>query len=209
MLKNLPDEYCQRCGRLIYPRYRCECGLPKETKTMTNKLNVKVKQLNEDAVIPTYAKRGDAGFDLYAVEDVIIEPGETELVKTGLAFEIPEGYEMQIRPRSGVSLKTKLRVANAPGTIDSGYRGEVGVIVDNIVTPSERFQDRAFVARGIDGKVFEDSPPVLHDTYIVRKGDRIAQGVIAPVTRANFDLTETLDDSERGSGGYGSTGVRE
>jgi deoxyuridine 5'-triphosphate nucleotidohydrolase len=96
----------------------------------TMKLNVKIQRLNSEAIIPKYAREGDAGFDLVAVEDTIVEPGATVLVSTGLAFEIPPGYEMQIRPRSGVTVKTKLRVQI--GTIDSGYRGEIKVIVDNI-----------------------------------------------------------------------------
>jgi deoxyuridine 5'-triphosphate nucleotidohydrolase len=96
----------------------------------TMKLNVKIQRLNSEAIIPKYAREGDAGFDLVAVEDTIVEPGATVLVSTGLAFEIPPGYEMQIRPRSGVTVKTKLRVQI--GTIDSGYRGEIKVMVDNI-----------------------------------------------------------------------------
>jgi len=91
---------------------------------------MKVKKMHPDAVIPKYAQQGDSGFDLVAVEDVIIEPGETKLIKTGLAFDIPEGFEIQVRPRSGITLKTKLRVQL--GTVDAGYKGEVGVIVDNI-----------------------------------------------------------------------------
>ncbi|RPK04871.1 Deoxyuridine 5'-triphosphate nucleotidohydrolase [Bacillus subtilis] len=93
-------------------------------------MNVNIKRLSPDAQIPAYAHATDAGFDLVAAEDVIIEPGWAELVPTGLAFEIPEGYEMQIRPRSGITLNTRLRVQL--GTVDSGYRGEVEVIVDNI-----------------------------------------------------------------------------
>src|SRR5574342_1134669 len=100
-------------------------------------LNVKIKRLNEAAVIPKYAREGDAGFDLIATQDVIIEPGATTLVPTGLAFELPPGYEMRIRPRSGVTFKTKLRVQL--GTIDSGFRGEVHVIVDNISQAPQLF----------------------------------------------------------------------
>ncbi|MES9778952.1 dUTP diphosphatase [Bacillus velezensis] len=93
-------------------------------------MNVNIKRLSPDAQIPDYAHATDAGFDLVASEDVIIEPGETACVPTGLAFEIPKGYEMQIRPRFGITLNTPLRVQL--GTVDAGYRGEVGVIVDNI-----------------------------------------------------------------------------
>lgn len=140
-------------------------------------LRVKIKRL-KDVESPKYAKEFDAGFDLVAAEDVIINPGETKVIPTGLAFEIPPGYEMQIRPRSGMSRKTKLRVVL--GTIDSGYRGEVGVIADNNL----------------------DLP------YIVHAGMRIAQGVIAPVETANFVEVDELSDSERGNQGFGSTGVK-
>ena len=88
-----------------------------------------IEKYREDAVIPTYAHEGDAGMDLYAAEDVIIAPGTSVLVPTGLKMAIPVGYEVQIRPRSGVSLKTALRIPNSPGTIDSGYRDEVNVIM--------------------------------------------------------------------------------
>ncbi|MFB5588494.1 dUTP diphosphatase [Bacillus cereus] len=164
---------------------------------------VKIKRLHEDAVIPKYAKPGDSGFDLVAVEDVIIEPGETNVVKTGLAFEIPPGYEMQIRPRSGISRKTKLRVVL--GTIDSGYRGEVGVIVDNVWHVTDRSTPRFQL---IDGRS-EYAGGVHYDkgTYIIRKGDRIAQGVLTAVGHTTFEEVEELTESERGEDGYGSTGT--
>lgn len=185
-------------------------------------MNVKIKRLNENAVIPKYAREMDAGFDLIATEDVIIEPGETKLIPTGLAFEIPAGYEMEIRPRSGISAKTKLRVANAPGTIDAGYRGEVKVIIDNIAQP------RYFVVGVTDGKHVgydvdksrveyvltvnngEYIDEVFHPlgTYVIRKGDRIAQGVIKPVEQAVFIEVDELNETARGEGGFGSTGVK-
>ena len=155
-----------------------------------SKIPVQVKRLREDAVIPQYAHAGDAGFDLVAVEGVIIKPGETKLVPTGLAVSIPEGYEIQIRPRSGKSLKTNLRIANAPGTIDSGYKGEVGIIVSNI-----------------GGKVEK-----------VDRHDKIAQGVIKPVPTADFVEVAQLDGldvenghaiNERGVDGFGSTDGKE
>jgi dUTP pyrophosphatase len=179
-------------------------------------MNVKFKKLHPEAVAPTYAKPGDSGFDLVAVEDVIIEPGETVIVKTGLAFEIPPGYELQVRPRSGVSAKTKLRLSNAPGTIDSGYRGEVGIIVDNIALPSLYFNETyntigieyQYGPLRLDGKRGDRTSreQEQEQTYIIRKGDRIAQGVIAPVIAATFSESDELSETERGSGGYGSTG---
>lgn len=143
-------------------------------------INVKVLKLNEDAALPEYKTIGSSGFDLRSTEEWLLAPGETHIFKTGLAFEVPLGYEVQIRPRSGLSAKTKIRVPNAPGTIDSDYRGEVGVILENI------------------GK----------EPVIINKGDRIAQGVIQRVEKANFIVVKNLSDTERGDGGYGSTGIK-
>ena len=176
-------------------------------------MNVNIKRLSADATTPTYAHSTDACFDLYAAEDVIIEPGETKLVPTGLAFEIPAGYEMQIRPRSGITLKTNLRVQL--GTVDSGYAGEVGVIVDNIALPSI-YVNKDFMTLGlefgyrplrIDGFRYDDEFDEQEHTYSIRKGDRIAQAVIKPVEQATFTVADSLEDTERGSGGFGSSGV--
>ncbi|MFB7121683.1 MULTISPECIES: dUTP diphosphatase [Bacillus cereus group] len=146
-------------------------------------LRVKIKRV-KDVELPKYAKPGDSGFDLVAAEDTIIWPGETKVVPTGLAFEIPPGYELQVRPRSGMTRNTKLRVVL--GTVDSGYRGEVGVLVDNTEIPkADNMQ-----------------------AHVIEKGTRIAQGVIAPVVTAHFEEVDELSDSERGFGGFGSTGVK-
>jgi dUTP pyrophosphatase len=150
-------------------------------------MRIKIKKLHEDAVVPKYGTPGAAGFDLVAIEDVYIKPGETKLVKTGLAIAVPDGYEMQIRPRSGLSLKTTLRVANSPGTVDSDFRGEVCVIAHNAASP--------YGNQGGDLNVI-----------FIAKGDRIAQGVICPVVKAEFEVVESLDETQRGEGGYGSTG---
>ncbi|MEH7652322.1 dUTP diphosphatase [Bacillus safensis] len=170
-------------------------------------MNVNIKRLSADATTPTYAHSTDACFDLYAAEDVIIEPGETKLVPTGLAFEIPAGYEMQIRPRSGITLKTHLRVQL--GTVDSGYGGEVGVIVDNISRRSlwkKIFTHLPLNVRNERGGQ-ETPKSYYYGTYIVCKGDRIAQAVIKPVEQATFTVVDALEDTERGSGGFGSSGV--
>ncbi|URO01770.1 deoxyuridine 5'-triphosphate nucleotidohydrolase [Bacillus phage 268TH002] len=176
-------------------------------------MNVNIKRLTPDAQVPAYAHATDAGFDLVAASDVIIEPGETVLVPTGLAFEIPEGFEMQIRPRSGITLKTKLRVQL--GTVDAGYRGEVGVIVDNIALPS-LYINETFMTIGIqfeqhplriDGKRDPSITEEQEHTYIIRKGDRIAQALIKPVEQAVFTEVDALGDSDRGAGGFGSSGV--
>jgi dUTP pyrophosphatase len=167
------------------------------------KVNVRIKRLNEDAVIPKYARDGDAGFDLVAAEDTIIKPGDTVLVSTGLAFEIPPGYEMQIRPRSGVTVKTKLRVQL--GTIDSGYRGEIKVIVDNVNPDSYLYTKLVY---GISNEFIPNIVPTYPaGTYLIRKGDRICQAIIAPFETCHFVDTDKLEESMRGVGGFGSTGV--
>lgn len=139
---------------------------------------VKVKKLHDEAVIPKYATTGSSGFDFYSVESYTIYPGQTVLVKTGLAFSIPEDTEIQVRPRSGLSLKTGMRVANAPGTVDEDFRGEVCVIMENTGT----------------------------QTYNIKKHERVAQGVLCPVFKADFEVVEDLSDTERGAGGFGSSG---
>jgi dUTP pyrophosphatase len=173
---------------------------------MSDKITVKIKKLHPDAVIPQYAHKGDAGFDLVAVEDVIIEPGETKGIPLGLAFEIPEGYEMQIRPRSGLSLKTKLRQSNCIGTIDAGYRGEVKAMFDNIRNHHTNNLVTKYV-EGIDENTFEVNHLVKRNSYIIRKGDRIAQGVIQRLPAVDLIEVDELSDSERGAGGFGSSGV--
>jgi dUTP pyrophosphatase len=170
------------------------------------KVNVKIKRLHPDVVIPRYAHEFDAGFDLVAIEDTIIEPGETKLVRTGLAISLPPGYELQVRPRSGISLRTKLRVVL--GTVDSGYRGEIGVIVDNIA-PEQYYTDKQyFELLTTEGERIDAKYPYWEGTYIIRKGDRIAQAVIKPVEQAQFVEVDELDETERGANGFGSSGVK-
>ena len=131
--------------------------------------------------LPGYASAGSAGMDLHAAIDapVILVPGGRALVPTGIAIALPEGYEAQVRPRSGLALRHGITLANAPGTIDQDYRGEIGVILANI----------------------GDAP------FEVTRGARIAQLVVAPVVRVAWRPVETLPDSTRGAGGFGSTGV--
>ena len=137
------------------------------------------KRVHPDAVLPAYAHPSDAGMDLRSVADLEIPCGGRALVPTGLVALLPPGYEAQVRPRSGLALKHGVTVLNAPGTIDSGYRGEVGVILVN-------FGAAAFA---------------------VKKGDRIAQLVIAPVTQPQVVEADARDATDRGAGGFGSTGV--
>lgn len=142
-------------------------------------MTVKFRKTDPSATLPSYAHPGDAGMDLCSVEELVIPRGERRLVRTGLAMRLPPGYEAQVRPRSGLALKKGVTVLNSPGTIDEGYRGEIGVILVNL----------------------GDEP------FGVCKGDRIAQMVVAPCARAEIVLVSELDSTERGAGGFGSTGV--
>lgn len=156
-------------------------------------IRIKIKRLHPDAIIPQYATESASGFDLVAIEETAIAQGETKLIKTGLALEVPNGFELQIRPRSGLSLKTNLRVANSPGTVDADYRGEIGVIITNIGSSChDRFGNGCGCQS--DGRI------------LIKKGDRIAQGVICPVVRGMFMGSESLNETKRGDGGFGSTG---
>lgn len=163
------------------------------------KVDLIIEKCRENAVIPTYANEGDAGMDLYACEDVIIEPGKSALVPTGLKMAIPMGYEVQIRPRSGISLKTTLRVPNTPGTIDCGYRDEVNVIIYNASNREDASADAPFTLNDKGCK---------HGTYKICKGDRVAQMVLAQVSYANPVIVESVKDigTNRG-GGFGSSGI--
>ena len=133
---------------------------------------------SSDAPLPRYQTELAAGMDLTAREPIVLGPGEHALVRTGIALAIPPGFEGQVRPRSGLALRHRVTVLNAPGTIDADYRGEVGVVIVN-----------------------HGAEP-----FSIAQGDRIAQLVIAAVTRAELVLVDTLDETTRGAGGYGSTG---
>ena len=175
------------------------------------RLQVGFKRLNDAAILPTKAFPTDSGFDLYASEDVIIEPGETAIVPIGIAVQLPEGYEAQVRPRSGVTSKTKLRVQL--GTIDEGYTGEVGVIVDNIAEELIIRGDVNYLAKTIEGKRvridnINGGEESNRGTYLIRKGDRIAQIVVQALPEVTaVEIEEFTEGSERGEGAFGSTGV--
>lgn len=164
-------------------------------------VEVFVEVCREAAILPVYANPGDAGMDVYAAEEVIIAPGETVVVPTGLKLAIPEGYEIQVRPRSGLSLKTPVRIPNSPGTIDSGYRDELGIIISNN-------SDRNVCEPGRAPFTLEEKGN-RPGTYIVRKGDRIAQIVLQVVPKMVFTKVSSVKDigQDRG-GGFGSTGVK-
>ncbi|MEY2859035.1 MAG: deoxyuridine 5-triphosphate nucleotidohydrolase [Cyanobacteriota bacterium] len=141
-------------------------------------MELKIQQLHESAIIPHYAHPGDAGLDLFAIEQQDILPGETQLIKTGIAIALPPGYEAQIRPRSGLALKHSITVLNSPGTIDSGYRGEIGIILIN------------------HGK----------KSFLVIPGMKIAQMVVASFIQTKVIVTQDLDSTSRAKKGFGSTG---
>lgn len=141
---------------------------------------LKVKRLNSHACIPAYAHEGDAGLDLFASAPVVLQPGESALVPTGISLELPPGTEAQVRPRSGLALNHQITVLNSPGTIDAGYRGEIGVILIN---------------HG-------------HHPFEVTIGMKIAQMVIQPVLRVTVEASEALSNTTRGEKGFGSTGLR-
>ena len=141
-------------------------------------INLKVKKLNKLAQIPEYQTQEAAGFDLHSVEDIIIKPNERKLIGSGLAFDIPKGYEIQIRPRSGLAYKHGITVLNSPGTIDSDYRGEIKVLLINH----------------------------SNEDFEIKVGERIAQAVIQEVIQTTFQEIEELSQTDRGAGGFGSTG---
>lgn len=142
-------------------------------------ININVKKLDKNAQIPKYATSQSAGFDFCSVENCTIKPTERRLVKTGLAISFPSGYELQVRPRSGLALKHGITCLNSPGTIDSDYRGEIMVLLIN--HSSQDFE--------------------------IKIGDRIAQGVLNEIKQASFCQTDSLDDTDRSTGGFGSTGT--
>lgn len=142
-------------------------------------MTLSFKRIHPDAVMPAYAHPSDAGMDIRSVRELVIPAGGRALVPTGLVVNLPMGYEAQVRPRSGLALKAGVTVLNSPGTIDAGYRGEIGVILANF---------------GLDD-------------FKVNVGDRIAQLVIAPVLQPTVVEATEIDSTDRGTGGFGSTGV--
>ena len=176
-----------------------------ETQGVAKKyIQIPYEKCRKGARMPEYAHIDDSGMDLYALEDYTIHPGETKLIPTGLKFAIPNGYELQIRPKSGRCLKTKLRVANTPATIDAGFRGEVCVIVENVEAP---IQD---ITYEFDNNGHPIITSILHGAdHYIHKGEKFAQLVLAEVPKANFYLVDkVMEDTERADGGFGSTGLK-
>ena len=142
-------------------------------------MKLSILRIDPSAKLPTYAHPGDAGMDICSIEKVTLPPGGRALVRTGLAFQLPPDGEVQVRPRSGLALRHGVTVLNSPGTIDAGYRGEVGVVLVNLGS----------------------------EPFVVEAGMKIAQVVVARVEPAEVVEVGALDDSERGNGGFGSTGL--
>ncbi|PDW30290.1 deoxyuridine 5'-triphosphate nucleotidohydrolase [Helicobacter pylori] len=142
-------------------------------------MKIKIRKIHPNALIPKYQTEGSSGFDLHAVEEVVIKPHSVGLVRIGICLSLEVGYELQVRTRSGLALNHQVMVLNSPGTVDNDYRGEIKVILANL-------SDKDFK---------------------VQVGDRIAQGVVQKTYKAEFIECERLDETSRGSGGFGSTGV--
>ena len=167
-------------------------------------INVPIELCHPNAKMPAYAHLTDAGMDIYALEDITIAPGETVLVPTGIKVALPAGYELQVRPKSGRCLKTKLRVANTPGTIDAGYRDEIGVIIDNIDAPIRKIHipdnNRPLTIGDIE----------FGQSYTIGKGEKFAQLVLSEVPKVAWYQVDSVTNAEgeNRNGGFGSTGLQ-
>lgn len=144
-----------------------------------DKYLLKIERVNEKAIVPNYAHDGDAGLDLYSIDELALSPGERALIHTGIKIQLPKNTEAQIRPRSGLALKHGISLVNSPGTIDEGYRGEIGIIVIN---------------HG-------------NEVFKVEEGMKIAQMVIKPVWRVEVEEVNEMSETDRGAKGYGSSGI--
>ena len=183
--------------------YSIVCNKLQEVINSINKIIHIPCQLEEGVQLPIYAHKTDAGLDIYAREEITINPGETKIIGTGIKTAIPEGYAILIQPRSGQSVKTKLRIANTPGLIDSGYRDEIGVIIENIEPP---FKDIDYEFDD-NGEIHIKS--ILHgEAYTIAEGQRFAQMRLVQVPKAEFVQVESVGEiGEDRGGGFGSTGI--
>lgn len=161
---------------------------------------IPIEYCHADAKMPAYAHLTDAGMDVYALEDITIKPGETKLIPLGIKVALPAGYELQVRPKSGVTLRTKLRVGNAPGTIDAGYRDEICVIIDNIDN---------FIREGEIDEQGRLSNILFGQSYTIGKGQKFAQLVLSEVPKAVFYEVSSVEEvsNDGREGGFGSTGL--
>ena len=167
-------------------------------------IQIPVELCHPDAKIPQYANTSDSGMDVYALDDYTIAPGETKLIPTGIKLALPPGYEIQVRPKSGRALKTKLRIANTPGTVDAGYRDEIKVIVENIEPP----------IKDIEYDFDDNGTPIIKSilhgaAHTIGKGEKFCQLVLMEVPKAALYRVEQVGEiGENRGGGFGSTGLK-
>ena len=167
-------------------------------------IQIPVELCHPDTKIPQYANTSDSGMDVYALDDYTIAPGETKLIPTGIKFALPPGYEIQVRPKSGRALKTKLRIANTPGTVDAGYRDEIKVIVENIEPP----------IKDIEYDFDDNGTPIIKSilhgaSHTIGKGEKFCQLVLMEVPKAALYRVEQVGEiGENRGGGFGSTGLK-
>ena len=167
-------------------------------------VQIPVELCHPDAKIPQYANTSDSGMDVYALDDYTIAPGETKLIPTGIKLALPPGYEIQVRPKSGRALKTKLRIANTPGTVDAGYRDEIKVIVENIEPP----------IKDIEYDFDDNGTPIIKSilhgaSHTIGKGEKFCQLVLMEVPKAALYRVEQVGEiGENRGGGFGSTGLK-
>lgn len=195
VLSHQKRDFLKRMLGITYNALAEADGVAKKT------ILIPIEYCREGAKMPAYAHLTDSGMDVFATEDITVTPGETKLIPTGIKVAIPSGYELQVRPKSGRCLKTKLRVANTPGTIDAGYRDEVGVIIDNI----EPFIKSAEMDE--DGRLYNVE---FGQSYTIGAGEKFAQLVLCEVPKAAFFEVETVSaiDNDGRNGGFGSTGLK-
>ena len=195
ILSNQKRDFLKRMLSITYNALAEAEGIAKKT------ILIPIEYCHADAKMPAYAHLTDSGMDVFALEDITIAPGETKLIPIGIKVAIPAGYELQVRPKSGRCLKSKLRIANTPGTIDAGYRDEIGIIVDNI----EPFIKEAKMDGS--GRLYE---VIFGSSYTIGKGEKFAQLVLAEVPKASFFEVESVGaiENDGRNGGFGSTGVK-
>lgn len=202
-------DFLKRMMGIIYNSVANIDGIAKRT------INIPIEFCNPEAKMPAYAHASDAGMDVYALEEITVNPGETKLIPIGIKVAIPLGYELQVRPKSGRCLKTKLRVANTPGTIDSGYRDEVGVIIENVDPPIRAIHPRSTVIKKEDGIEIVQQEPITEgdiefgSPYVIGKGEKFAQLVLNEVPKVAWIEVDSVSGlGEDRGGGYGSTGLK-
>ncbi len=182
------------------------CNAMVETEGIAKRiLSIPIELCHEKVKIPQYANISDSGLDLYALEDITVGPGETKLVATGIKVALPPGYELQVRPKSGRAFKTKLRVANTPGTIDAGYRDEIKVIIENIESPIKdiKYDFDETTHHPIITSIEHGS------SFFIGEGEKFAQLVLMEVPKAAFYRVESVTEiGENRNGGFGSSGLK-